>query len=82
MDRESLFEIQEKEIRELIEKLSCIEVHVNTKIKGFGDIKINKGYQMALNDIKELFQTPEQKEANEIFNNQSKEVLEELKKLL
>tara|TARA_R110000744_G_scaffold367355_1_gene476778 strand:- start:83 stop:577 length:495 start_codon:yes stop_codon:yes gene_type:complete len=79
---ESLFYIQEKEIKELKKKLREIELHVNISIEGFGDIKINKGYQMALNDIKKLFQTPEQKEATEIIKNSSPEVLEELKKLL
>ena len=82
IQNESLFYIQEKEIKELKKKLREIELHVNISIEGFGDIKISKGYQMALNDIKKLFQTPSQKEATEIIKNSSPEVLEELKKLL
>ena len=50
--------------------------------KGFGDIKINKGYQMALNDIKKHFTTPEQAIAKDILESHTPAVLKELKKLL
>ena len=90
MDEESLFYIQEKEIKELKKKLGEIEDRCKWEVGAPKDesklTEYGLGYRRANENILSDFfpskSTPEQTEANEIIKNTSPEVLEELKKLL
>ena len=73
----------EKENEGLKEKLSDIERYILSGANGCSSNGWLKGYCAAMSIIhKEFFKTPEQKQATDIIENASDELLKELKKQL